>query len=68
MNQEDFKTWLKNGVDRGWCSTMVCETHDGVPRTDAEEDAYQSGQDHCVNIVRIYLDTDLDQELNDSHR
>ena len=64
----NLKEWLQYGVDHGWSSAMVCETHDGVPRTDDEEDGYQSGQDHCVHIVRIYLDTDLDEELNDSDR
>ena len=62
MDQEDFKTWLKNGVDRGWCSRMMCETHDGVPKSEIEEDSYQNGGDPCVHIVRIYLDIDLDKQ------
>jgi hypothetical protein len=64
----NIKEWIQFGVSQGWCSEPACETHEGIPRTYAEEDAYESGQDHCVHIVRLYLDIDLDEELNDSHR
>ena len=64
----NLKEWLQHGVDRGWSSTMVCETHDGVPRTEEEQENLGSNGETCVHIVRIYLDTDLDEELNDSDR
>jgi len=50
----DFVDWLNYGIDMGWCSGIVCETHDITPIT-AEEDAmWDAGEDPCCTIVRIW--------------
>lgn len=49
----DFYDWLKLGIDKGYCTTMVCATHDGVPTTKAEDDSWEDGDDPCAFIVRI---------------
>lgn len=57
MNQEDvvdFFKWLQIGIDSGWCSEVVCDTHDGVPMTDEEMEEWEEGYDPCIFVVRIW--------------
>ena len=49
-----FETWLKEGLDSGYCGPIVCFTHDGLPMTEAEEEAWDEGYDPCVWIIRPY--------------
>lgn len=46
--------WLDYGVERGFCSEVVCATHDGLPDIDDETDAWDRGDDPCVPAVRLY--------------
>jgi hypothetical protein len=47
--------WLQLGIKEGWCSELVCDTHDGLPSLGPEEDAaWEAGEDPCVAAVRIY--------------
>jgi hypothetical protein len=51
----DFDEWLRMGVDLGYCSALVCNTHDGLPSAGPEEDArWEEGYDPCVVAVRLY--------------
>lgn len=56
---DPFFTWLRQGIDNGWCSEPLCETHDGVPMTDVEDELFDNGVDVCINVIRLYgaLDT-----------
>ena len=46
--------WLEYGRTRGWCSEVTCDTHQGIPFTDAEIDAMEEGDDRCCYVVRLY--------------
>jgi hypothetical protein len=50
--------WYAIGVDRGWCSTIVCVTHEGLPVDAFEEESFEEGLDLCVHGVRIYEQTE----------
>ena len=50
--------WLEAGVENGWCSPPVCQTHDGVPMSVAEEAEWENGDDPCQVVVRIDSWTD----------
>lgn len=46
--------WLEYGIEKGFCSKLVCSTHDGLPSSGEEEDAeWEEGGDPCVPAVRI---------------
>jgi hypothetical protein len=47
---------LQYGIDNGYCSNVVCFTHDSVPMTVEEEDEFGEGGDPCVAVVRPYHD------------
>jgi hypothetical protein len=51
MNIEE---WLKYGWDKGFCTPPVCSAHDGVPTSLDEEEAWESGDEPCVYVVRLY--------------
>jgi hypothetical protein len=48
--------WLEYGRLRGWCSEVVCSTHDGVPTTDEEDERWEAGEDPCMAVVRLWND------------
>lgn len=48
-----FWRWYEKGLNNGWCSEMVCDTHDGLPMTDEEMQAWEDGEDPCIVAVRI---------------
>ena len=45
--------WIDLGVQRGFCSPVVCETHEGLPLTIEEETEFEEGFDPCLHAVRI---------------
>lgn len=51
MNLAD---WIAIGREHGFCSNVACETHEGVPQSQAELDEWEQGGDPCVLVVRIY--------------
>ena len=56
--ENDFWSWLTEGVNKGYCSDMYCENHDTVASNDWEEfmeyaEKYGS-RDFCWSIVHIY--------------
>jgi hypothetical protein len=51
---ESVYDWLAYGVDHGFCSEVVCGTHDGLPYTDEESEEWDEGLDPCVHVVRMY--------------
>jgi len=49
-----FDEWLKYGVDNGFCSEQVCDTHEGLPIADEEIELYDDGEtDLCAYVVRL---------------
>lgn len=51
-----FIEWMAYGNVRGWCSDEVCSTHEGLPMSDEEDEAWEGGFDPCIFAVRIYGD------------
>ncbi len=51
-----FEEWLKVGRENKWISEPVCETHDGLPLTQTELDAWDEGDDPCIHALRLYQD------------
>jgi hypothetical protein len=52
--RDDFETWILEGIDKGWCSDAVCDTHEGLPWTDEEMAEHEEGYDFCIPAVRVY--------------
>jgi len=58
---ETQSEWIQHGIDRGWCSEIVCATHDGFSDAiwSTEEIAgWDDGDDPCQPIVRMWFDGD----------
>lgn len=49
----DLQDWLEYGRAEGFITGVYCDTHDGVPMTEAEMDDWQDGDDPCHHSVRI---------------
>ena len=49
-----LEEWLALGRDMGYCSEVVCATHQGVPSTPEERDRWDDGYDPCEMVVRIW--------------
>lgn len=63
----DFDQWLRYGMEQRWCGPSVCQTHDGVPMSKEEDDAFIDGGDPCVYIVRLYEDAELGDAVEHYH-
>jgi hypothetical protein len=50
-----FDEWLRLGMESGWCGPAVCQTHDGTPTTEAEDEEFEES-DPCLHILRLYAD------------
>jgi hypothetical protein len=48
-----FDRWLERGLKKGYCSAPYCETHEGPPLTEPEEQAWDAGIDLCALNVRL---------------
>jgi hypothetical protein len=57
FNEEEFKKWLQIGIDNGWCSDVVCSTHNGIPETEAEGELWEQGYDPCIWGIRAWIPT-----------
>jgi hypothetical protein len=49
----DFNDWLKIGRDNAWVSATVCDTHEGLPMSEAEVKEFEEG-DPCIHALRLY--------------
>lgn len=63
----NFNEWVVIGLDNGWCSEPVCETHEGLPMTKDEEQEWESGNDPCVLAMRIYNSPEDKAEAEEGH-
>ena len=59
-----FLPWLRLGMKNGWIGPPVCDTHDGTP-TSEEED--ESDYDCCVHVVRLYADLEQKAAVEANH-
>lgn len=63
----DFEEWLRLGMDNGFVGPAVCETHDGLPTSEAEEDEFEDGADPCIHILRLYPDAKTRAAVERNH-
>ena len=49
-----LREWIEYGQERGFCSAPTCDTHEGLPLTEAEIEQFDGGDDPCVIGVRVY--------------
>ena len=51
---KEFEIWLENGIERGWITEPFCNTHDGDPYMNEEEQKeWESGGDPCQVVFKI---------------
>jgi hypothetical protein len=62
----DFNEWLKIGMENSWCGPAVCETHDGLPMSEEENEEFWES-DPCIHIVRLYNDESHRLAVEDAH-
>lgn len=55
-NEINVMEWLEFGHQQGWCSKIVCATHDGIPGTPQEDEEWEQGLDPCQPVVRLWND------------
>lgn len=55
-----FDEWLAIGITSGFCSPPVCNTHDLLPVTSAEDELWDDGGDPCLPAVRLWLADEQD--------
>ena len=48
--------WLRHGIDAGFCGEALCIQHDGTPFTADEVELFETGDDPCVPVVRVFPD------------
>jgi hypothetical protein len=56
-----FAAWLQTGIEAGYCSEAVCNTHDGLPSTPEEDAEWEDGGDPCVPAVRLMWSMEIGQ-------
>ena len=51
---DEFEIWLENGIERGWVTEPFCNTHEGDPYMDEEEQKeWDEGGDPCQVVLKI---------------
>lgn len=58
--------WLQYGYEQGWAGPPVCQTHDGLPTSAAEDKEFEEG-DPCIHVLRLYESTDIKIAVEDNH-
>jgi hypothetical protein len=53
-----FEEWLAYGVRLGFCTEQYCETHEGSPMTEEEQQEFDEGGDPCIHVVRLGSEED----------
>ena len=47
-----FEVWLRQGQEAGWCSRLICFTHD-TGASEEELQMFDDGHDPCIWAVRV---------------
>lgn len=63
----NFDEWIVYGMEKGWCSPPLCETHDGLPMTQEEERGWEEGGDPCIHAIRLYESPEDKAEAEEGH-
>jgi hypothetical protein len=58
--------WLKFGFEQGFCGPAVCETHDGLPMSEAESVEFETS-DPCIHVVRLYESAEVKAAVEEYH-
>lgn len=56
LTDAEYDRWLAHGITHQWISDPFCQTHDGGPLRDWEEEEFDDGGDPCVLTVRLWKD------------
>jgi len=56
MSDMTIDEWIKYGITKGYCTDVTCVTHNGLPNTKEEEQAWDDGWDPCVPGLRLWLE------------
>jgi hypothetical protein len=67
MTAPTFDEWLLQGVTLGFCSPVVCETHDGVGLTVEQEEEFNQGFDPCLHVVQVFEDRATQRLVFENH-
>jgi hypothetical protein len=53
-NFDEFEIWLENGIERGWVTEPFCNTHEGDPyMNEQEQQEWEEGGDPCQVVIKI---------------
>jgi hypothetical protein len=50
----DYFDWRDLGIVNGWISEPFCDTHDSGYMTEEEQQEWESGNDPCMMVFRIW--------------
>jgi hypothetical protein len=64
---QNFDDWLRAGMKAGWCGPAVCQTHDGTPTSEPEDEDFIDGGDPCLHILRLYSDDIMRKGVERNH-
>ena len=54
LDYKEFEIWLENGIERGWVTEPFCNTHEGDPYMNEEEQQeWEEGGDPCQVVIKI---------------
>lgn len=67
LSQIDFDHWMEIGLQRGFVGPPVCSTHDGIPYTAEEVEAFEDGDDPCVHVIRPYRSEEEKKSVEANH-
>lgn len=51
---DDFWTWYRFGVSKGWITEIQCYTHDMIDMTEYEFAEFDKHGDPCIPIMRVW--------------
>jgi len=60
---EEYRNWVWQGVEKGWVSPPFCMTHDGDNfLTKEEEEMWEEGGDPCTPVLKLIYETGFGKE------
>lgn len=62
-----FDEWLQQGYEAGFCGPPLCETHDAVGTTEAEDTDFSEGFDPCIHVLRLYESPEVKAGVEANH-
>lgn len=66
-NNISFDIWLETGIRKGWVGAPICHTHDGLPMSLPEEEAFEEGDDICIHVLRLYESDEQRLQVEANH-